>query len=67
MERTDLGEVFFEFVRMGNAVKVTAIHALTGTEVAIVGAANMSPFTLKANALRKLQSVIAKKAGGSGR
>ena len=33
-----LGEVLFEFGRLGNVVKVTAIHVATDTEICLVGA-----------------------------
>jgi hypothetical protein len=33
----DAAEVLFEFVRLGNAVKVTVFHVPTLTEVSIVG------------------------------
>jgi hypothetical protein len=59
-----LGEVLFEFVTIGNAVKVSALHVATNTEVAVVGAPSMSAFTLKANALRKLKAALAR--GGDG-
>jgi hypothetical protein len=52
------GEVLFEFVAIGAAVKVSAIHVPTNTEVIIMGSSAMSQFTLKANALRKLRAVL---------
>ncbi len=55
-----LGEVLFEIFVMGNAVKVSAVHVQTNTEVSLIGAPGMTEFTLKANALRKLRSVLAK-------
>ncbi len=55
-----LGEVLFEIFVMGNAVKVSAVHVETNTEVSLIGAPGMTEFTLKANALRKLRSVLAK-------
>ncbi len=58
-----LGEVLFEFLTVGNAVKVSAVHVATNTEVTLMGAPNMSPFTLKANALRKLKAALARKGG----
>ncbi|MBF0093135.1 MAG: hypothetical protein HQL34_01170 [Alphaproteobacteria bacterium] len=56
-----MSEILFEMMRVGNAVRVTAIDPATGTEVVLVGSAQASPYTLKANAARKLQAVIAKK------
>ncbi|MEO5374245.1 MAG: hypothetical protein H7840_08185 [Alphaproteobacteria bacterium] len=68
MENDGLGEVLFEMVRVGQVVKVTAIHPATGTEATIVGAATLSPYSLKANARRKLRSLIEKKSvSGGGR
>ena len=55
-----LGEVLFEIIAIGNAVKVSAVHVETNTEVSVVGTPAMTEFTLKANALRKLRSVLAK-------
>ena len=59
----DLGEVLFEVRAVGNAVKVSAIDPATNTEVCVVGSAFTSPYSLKMNALRKLKSVLRKKAG----
>jgi hypothetical protein len=61
-----LGEVLFEIFAMGNAVKVSAVHVETNTEVSVIGAPGMTEFTLKANALRKLRSVLAKGTQGRG-
>jgi hypothetical protein len=55
-----LGEVLFEIYAIGNAVKVSAVHVDTNTEVSVIGAPGMTEFTLKANALRKLRAVLAK-------
>ena len=52
------GEVLFEFVTVGTAVKVSAVHVPTNTEVSLMGSAAMSEFTLKANALRKLRAAL---------
>jgi hypothetical protein len=37
MSDPDLGEVLFEFRRVGGTVRVTAIHVATATEVVLVG------------------------------
>ena len=58
------GEVLFEVRQVGNAVKVSAIDPVTNTEVCVVGPVNASPYTLKMNAVRKLQMVLRKNAGG---
>lgn len=60
----DAGEVLFEFVRLGNAVKVTAFHVPTLTEISIVGARGASEAHLKMLALMRLQYVLAKQRGG---
>ncbi len=62
----EFGEVLFEIFAMGNAVKVSAVHVDTNTEVSVIGAPGMTEFTLKANALRKLRSVLAKSRGNQG-
>lgn len=61
-----LDEVLFEFYRIGNAVKVSAIDPKTGTEISIVGAASMPESALRALAVRKLHYVLEKNAKGGG-
>jgi Domain of unknown function (DUF6898) len=56
-------DVIFEFYRVGNSVKVSAVDTETLTEVSVVGPATASEATLKQNALRKLEFVLAKRAG----
>lgn len=56
-------QVYFEFRRVGAYVKVSAIDALTGTEVSIVGNPAASEALLKRTALQKLEYVLAKQAG----
>lgn len=51
-------EVLFEFYRVGNAVKVSAVDPDTLTEVSIVGAPYMTEEMLKRAALRKLDYVM---------
>ena len=53
-------EALFEFHRIGNFMKVSAIDPDTGLEVSIVGPANASEITLRANALRKLDAQLRK-------
>jgi hypothetical protein len=55
-----LGEVLFEFRRVGNVVKVSAIDPNTNTEVSIVGAPAAGEHALKMAALRKLQYVLSR-------
>ena len=57
-ERTpegDLGEVFFEFLNVGNSMRVTAIHERTGVEVVVIGPANAHQRDLQRLALNKLR------------
>ncbi len=54
-------EVIFEFVRVGHAVKVSAIDAATGTEVSIVGDPTVCEVALKRLAERKLDYVLARR------
>lgn len=56
-------DVIFEFYRVGNSVKVSAVDTETLTEVSVVGPATASETTLRRNALRKLEFVLAKRAG----
>ena len=49
-------EVYFEFIAVGNAVKVTAIDSLTGIEVSAMGPASATQMDLKQLALQKLKA-----------
>lgn len=53
-------EVLYEIRRVGNAVKVSALDAGSGTEISIVGPASASLADLKRAALRRLEYVLAK-------
>ncbi|TAK99007.1 MAG: hypothetical protein EPO08_17665 [Rhodospirillaceae bacterium] len=57
------GEVLFEFVTIGTAVKVSAVHVPSNTEVVLMGPAASSPYTLKVNALRKLRAALQRRPG----
>ena len=48
------GEIYVEFVVVGNTVKATAIDPVTGQEASIVGPANAPQSVLAENARRKL-------------
>jgi hypothetical protein len=61
-----LGEVLFEFRRIGNAVKVTAVHVATDTEVCLIGPSSAGQHALKTAAISKLTYVLAKRAVTSG-
>ena len=58
------GEFLLEFRRIGNAVKVSAIDPVTGTEVSITGPASIGEAELSLNACNKLRYVLRKKFGG---
>lgn len=55
-------EVYLEFHKQGNYVKVCAICAQTGIEVSIVGDAKASRRELETVAVNKLRYVLNKKA-----
>jgi hypothetical protein len=57
-------EIIFEFVRVGGAVKVTAVDPATGTEAVIVGDPAAGESALKRLAQRKLDYVMAKARAG---
>lgn len=59
----DAKNVLFEFRRIGAYVKVSAIDAVSGVEISIVGDAMAGEWRLKQTALRKLEYVLAKQAG----
>jgi hypothetical protein len=54
-------DVYVEFVVQGAFVKVTAIHAATGTEASIVGPAGAARADLSAAAVRKLEYILNKR------
>ena len=54
-------EVIFEFLRVGSALKVTAIDAETGTEAVMVGDPAASQDTLRRLARQKLDYVMNRK------
>jgi hypothetical protein len=51
-------EVYVEFVVQGSVVKVTAIHAKSGTEASIMGPANAPRAALSDAAVRKVGFVL---------
>jgi hypothetical protein len=55
------GEIYVEFVVLGNTVKATAIDPETGLEASIVGPANAPQSVLAEHARRKLEYVKNKK------
>ena len=56
-----VGEVLFEFHRVGNVVKVSALHVDTDTEVSLVGPPTAGVYGLKMAAIRKLIYVLNKR------
>jgi hypothetical protein len=58
-----LRHVLFEFVRVGNSIKVCAIDPETNTEISIVGDPAAGEERLKLIAVRKLEYVLAKRKG----
>ena len=59
------GEVLVEFLRIGNAVKVSAIHVDTDTEVCIVGPHTAGKHELTKLVINKLHYVLGKRHGGT--
>lgn len=57
------GEVIFEFRRIGQAVKVSAVHVDTDTEVCVVAPAAAGEAAMRAAALNKLAYVLARRDG----
>lgn len=55
-------DIIIEFIRVGNAVRVSAICAKTGKEVSIVGDPRASQKELETIAVRKLKYVMEKEA-----
>jgi hypothetical protein len=58
-------EVYFEFIAVGNAVKVTAIDSVTGIEVSTMEPASASQGDLKQLALRKLKARLSREGEAS--
>lgn len=54
-------EILFEFQRVGQALRITAIDAQSGTEIVMVGDPRYSQDMLKRMAARKLDYVLSKK------
>ena len=55
------GEIYVEFVVMGNTVKATAIDPVSGVEASIVGPASAPQAVMAENARSKLEYVLKKK------
>ena len=53
-----LGEVLFQFLRMGGSVKVTAMHSQSLTEISIICPASLGVKQMQAQAVQKLRFVL---------
>ena len=54
-------EVIFEFLRIGAALKVTAVDVASGTEASLVGDPHAGQETLRRLAMQKLDYVMSRK------
>lgn len=63
MAAEDAREVYFEFIAIGDVVKVVAIDAGTGTEVTVMGPASAAQSDLERLALGKLKARLAREGG----
>jgi hypothetical protein len=57
------GEIFVEFVILGNSLKATAIDPESGLEATVIGPANAPQSAMAQAARRKLEFMAAKKNG----
>ncbi|HEY4076713.1 MAG TPA: hypothetical protein VGM26_07245 [Rhizomicrobium sp.] len=55
-----VGEIYVEFVVLGNSVKATAIDPASGVEASVVGPASAAQSTMADAARRKLEYVLKK-------
>lgn len=53
-------EIIFEYVRVGNSIRVTAVDAQTGTEVVFQAPTGTPPLGLRKMAVQKLKYVMGK-------
>lgn len=60
MEKDD--EILLQLFAVGNALKVTAVHPATGTEVSFMAPKNTPMLSIKMMARKKLEYVLSKKA-----
>jgi uncharacterized protein DUF6898 len=56
MDLSNGDEIYFELIAIGHSVKVTAIHAASGTEVSVIGPASAARSDLERLALQKLKA-----------
>jgi len=62
-DQEGLGEVLFEFSRVGNVMRVSALHVNSNTEVSMVAPGAAPQAALQAAMLQKLRYVLAKQKG----
>jgi hypothetical protein len=53
------GEVYFEFVQVGQQMRVAAIDAATGTEIIVITPVSASKYQMQQLALAKLRKKLA--------
>lgn len=58
MSHDPMDGYIIEFIAMGNQIKVTAIDPVSGKEVSMIGAKQVSKDELSRIAIRKLQYVL---------
>ncbi|MBR1946163.1 MAG: hypothetical protein IJ846_07725 [Alphaproteobacteria bacterium] len=58
MDQND--EILMQMVAIGNALKVTAVHAATGTEISFMAPKNTPMMSLKMMARKKQEYVLRK-------
>lgn len=56
-----MSEILFEYVRVGNSVKVTALEPETRVEASVVVPASLNEDQMKMHALNRLKYVLKKK------
>ncbi len=56
------GEVYFEFIQLGQQMRVAAVDAATGTEVVVITPANATQLQMQRVALAKLRRKLAEAA-----
>ncbi|WP_029006707.1 DUF6898 family protein [Azospirillum halopraeferens] len=66
MSGFDENEVLFEFVRVGNYLKVSAIDPATAIEVSVAGPVTGSRELLKRTAVNKLRYVLERRRAEQG-
>jgi hypothetical protein len=55
------GDIYVEFIILGNSIKATAIDPATGVEASVIGPANAPQAAMAQAARKKLEYVLRKK------